>query len=278
MLGTIQQEKYQMSPRMIDWERTFASVISMNNMAVSLIRCGQFKDVQSPIVSAIMELKHVSEGVSMFSRQTSCPEQSSDTVPLDDWMSVSPRIAQEMEAHELQADAFFLFREGIIIPTSIANDCRYSHQALCKAISFVVFFNQGLACHLRCCSRKYQLSHQERQRLVSNADQMYRLAMQYRKEERTSNGRFLLAVCNNIAVLDRQFIATGACRFQMEAYNLSTINSVGAGFEYLKLLLRRFPLSPSSTIEEIQLWNSYLNNLRIVMATVGGRSNCAGAA
>eukprot|EP00980_Cylindrotheca_fusiformis_P014431 scaffold3844_cov105-Cylindrotheca_fusiformis.AAC.7 len=275
-MGAMPERKQLLSPRMTDWERTFLSVISMNNVAVSLLRLGQFKKVQSTFALALLELKHVSKGVSIHSpHQTTCPDQSSDTVRLDDWMTVP---SQEEQSDLQKLGSFFLYREGIIIPSALANDSRYSKEALCKAISFVVFFNHGLSCHLWCCSEKHQLSRKEKESMVGNADQLYRLALQYRKEERSSKGRFLLAVCNNIAVLDRQFIASGHCQFTMDAYNLSTVNTVGAGFEYLRWLLRRHPPTSSSTTEEIELWKSYMKNLEVVMKTVADRSNCAGAA
>lgn len=258
------------------------SIITMNNIAVSMIRLEKYDQARSFLTSALVELKHFSKGVSICSTISASDEhQSADTIPVDAWMSdlSTPQHRHTLLPEDALQDSFFLYREAIHIPASAAdnNNNNYDHGALSKAISFVVFFNQALAHHLLAssCSTSGKL----RTRLAATADQLYRLALQYRKEERTSEGKFLLAVCNNMSVLDRQYMATTNYHHD-DPYRLTSPgNTVGAGFEYLRCLLVRFRPSSSSTAAEVAIWHNYLQNVGRVMAITKQYSiKCASAA
>lgn len=194
-----------------------------------MMRQEKYTEAQSRLASALHGLKHLSDGVSITTRPSTfvCgrdAEQSADTIPLDDWVVGA---LQDDDRKKYGDGSFFLYGQGIILPLLLPNDQLYDCAASFKVISFVVFFNQGLAYHLPCtCSRNSEhLSTDQRRTMLQSAEQLYKLALQYRKEERSSQGRFLLVVCNNLALLELPGVKAS---FSSSA----STATLGAGFGY----------------------------------------------
>eukprot|EP00980_Cylindrotheca_fusiformis_P023079 scaffold10098_cov96-Cylindrotheca_fusiformis.AAC.4 len=168
------------------------------------------------------------------------------TATLDNWMLLSNR----QDADTIQ-DSFYIYREGVLIPIALPNSRTTEEVAIqYKSIAFAVFFNQGLAHHL--CFSAGSVLGDKMQQMAASAHQLYRLAMQYRHEEQSSKGRFLLAVCNNLAVLDHQWNPSSSAATQS--------NKISPYFEYLQMLLGNYMPTIYSSIDDLASWSMYWSN------------------
>eukprot|EP00980_Cylindrotheca_fusiformis_P022618 scaffold9516_cov92-Cylindrotheca_fusiformis.AAC.3 len=250
----------------IIWEQV-KPILAKNNEAVALMKTERYDEALLSVSSALAALnRHVKKLSSEF---LSSPASMSDTEKiLEHWMALS----WNHETPDLSTDSLFLVRDGIQLscPTS---SIRIDDKTACfKAIVLAIFFNQGLVYHLSHGSKS--LTDERRQHMVGNAEKMYALALKYCKkmdDENTYNGDFLLACCNNIAVLKYQ--STSNC-FPAESVNRDMVTR----FEYLKSILCLYPIPTSSTVEEVKLWNLCMGNVVQVLSCVFVPSFCAAAA
>eukprot|EP00980_Cylindrotheca_fusiformis_P013197 scaffold3359_cov123-Cylindrotheca_fusiformis.AAC.1 len=219
------------------WEKV-SPMVQGNNIAVSLIQEGRYTEAQLLLSSVLFELQdQVEDSSIMMNSFLQVPDSSTTTncdsnsrLSVDDWMSHS-QTDQENErtqfndTKDTNETSFHLYDQAISIPT-ILNDV-YDSAFFYKCISFTVFFNQGLTHHLASLKPSMMGVDEENNRrtLASTAHQLYRLALQYRYESQSVESKFLLAVCNNLAVLDYQWNPP------------KPSNNLTPYFEYLRMLL-----------------------------------------
>lgn len=99
--------------------------------------------------------------------------------------------------------------------------------------------------------------------------------MQYRHEERSCKGTFLLAVCNNVAVLHHEQLLSRHGKATNSAVSFSGGDPC-PHFNYLRRLLGRYAPSGRYTADEAALWSKCSQNVLQAMG-FGDMSYCAGA-
>lgn len=240
------------------WKYNAKEIIRENNRAVFLIREGRYREAQLPLRSALIRIQREAQGSSIMlnracpvvdDQSSNCPISQESPALIDDWMKSSSQAA--LYRHDSSEDSsFFLYKEGISIPTLVEDSDNEAVDSHYKAFAFCVFFNQGLAHHL-CCNENQ--SPKGRKRMATSAHMLYRIAMQYHHEH-TRSSFFLLAVCNNLAVLDLQWS--------------SVLTSDRTGRSYFayqhKLLVNSFLAKTATscfTIKETALRNKYWENV-----------------
>lgn len=247
----------------------------MNNEAVALIQLQKYGAALTILSSALKELNHQVKSCSVPNTLTSSSSMitSNNATPLDQWMEIS--TTKHARQHSLVApqddSSLFLFRDGIVL--SPLPDAIHSEEASYKELALVLFFNQGLVHHLcySCCQQKSLTNNNEA--MAAMADRLYRLSLQFyhKGKRRPSQGRFLLACCNNLAVLKRQYISTAST-------DKDVSKDMVFRFSHLGRLLRKFKPSPTSTREEVALWQCYMENvIDVIMIRKGHTACCAGA-
>eukprot|EP00980_Cylindrotheca_fusiformis_P030625 scaffold25117_cov117-Cylindrotheca_fusiformis.AAC.3 len=239
-------------------EQASSKIVATNNIAVSYIQEGRYAEAQALLILALVELHKQTQDSpimmnppSFLSPALHTPASSIAATP-DDWL-VPPPLHDDID------DSFFVYKEGIPIskpPPSASNANETA--AHYKSMAFVIFFNHGLACHLS-YNDSSGMSTSHRNQMAASAHELYRLALQYRHEENFSTGKFLLAVCNNLAVLDRQWNP----RYSVDK-NEQSKRVAGPYFEYLQLLLGNHDSSTFFTKDELALMNRCWNNVLLV--------------
>lgn len=272
-------------------------IITSNNRAVHLIKQGRYIEAQFYLTLALLELDTQTRDSSIMMNppplfcDVSCSidpstmtttDSSTTTTPtmtMDEWM-----VASRPHDDDANQDSFYVYKEGIPIPTPLpCDDIAIQY----KSLAFAIFFNQGLAHHL-CCYSKVGIvasDPEKKGQMAASAHQLYRLAFQYRNENNSCESRpFLLAVCNNLAVLDRQWTtnptaeATATRPATTSTIMTNSKNVMGPYFEYLQILLGNCTPSSLSTREEAILWNRYVGNVLLALGWFHDTRNHACAA
>eukprot|EP00980_Cylindrotheca_fusiformis_P012807 scaffold3151_cov110-Cylindrotheca_fusiformis.AAC.5 len=275
------------TPRIHSDQAVITLVIQRNNMAVSMIRRRQLGEAKALLKLALIGLQNQVQDVPTSYRShtnnttvspqinddeqddgSNCPSVDEVAATLDEWMATPQN--QGNHDDDISREAFFIYGEGINIPLPAPSEIQTSDSDVSyKAIAFAIFFNKGLAYQL---SSKRMPSESQSRQVADIAKRLYILAFQYRYQEQSTKGTFLLAVCNNLAVLDRQWDDDHAAR----TIDISEPNHIGPYFEHLRELLRRFAPSPSSTPDEVALWRLFSENLHRAVF-FDSMTQCAGA-
>lgn len=286
------------------WEHA-DDIITKNNLAVTLMQQGQYVKAQASLRAALIKLQSQTRGSSIMmsasntmnhhtdaasvassasssqstsTTASSCSNSSSSSNTegfdslksslLDDWMRASTSLNRLLHHEPSEHSSFFLYREGISIPPRQSSHEHRDIVETYKAFAFCIFFNQGLSHHLNC---KEFASARRGKQLASSAHTLYRIAMQYQYEARASSW-FLLAVCNNLAVLDLQWsnhrssgAAPAAPNAAAAGSGRGDTDSTGPYFAFQrKLLANSFiakTISSSFTKKETALRNRYWANI-----------------
>eukprot|EP00980_Cylindrotheca_fusiformis_P008863 scaffold1890_cov96-Cylindrotheca_fusiformis.AAC.2 len=236
------------------WEYA-KGIITMNNSAVADIGEGRFVQAQSVLQSALAKLQ-----VKVFDpilRPNGSTVKTSEVI--DAWMlsaihTEQATLQRNLEGHD-DLTCFFLHRKAVVIPLVPCNhQDKERTRSYFDAVRLTVVFNLAIAYHLYSNELLETAGNGRRKARTTalKAIHLYKAAMQHPHDQ--GSCRFILAACNNLAVLDLQWIEASGSRNR---------NKIGRYFGFQKILLCNFCLrTPSSSPQDEEVRNKLWENIQ----------------